>query len=475
MRSRDYAYRPMTVPPPGAEAKPGPGRGMSMPMPVPQQYQQQQQAPRRAPTLAADVMSPTSTHISQYDLVSAPGTGSQGRRPSVTMRSDWGPDRSHTASVLDSLMSSRGKTPRSDREREKERERESERMRESRQADSLVENWRVDPDVVSTTTPASLYQPSLAQYSSEAPHVQQYASQPHQGQEQSYPPAPRAQDTPYQQQTYASASTSSRQTAPMPPYPSGPPRPRQVVMPEPLANRTMSTDNVPPSARPPLPPIAIPQKKRSPLDYFRKKRPRMPSMNSVPNIIVESPSESASSNTGETQQPELLTPESAHNHAPLPSVERLETEPAQTREPSPNPSPLSGVPQLPSGFDTFDQRQQQPPSHAQAQKQPYPPSRTQIQTQPQSQSQDPNQTQLMRPPTRSSSRASGRQHRSYAYESAPMPSGVMYPGPPSRQMPTQKGGGKGDKGGLAVDPPRHPTQSVSPAPLNRPISLFNEP
>ncbi|KAH7890194.1 hypothetical protein F5I97DRAFT_1934898 [Phlebopus sp. FC_14] len=220
VRSRDYAYEP------------------PVPIPVPRP---------RSPS----IISRSSTHVSQYDLVSAP------KRSTSSLRNEIYAGRARSGS-----QPTRGTVSRNEG-REHEHEHHPHHHHPTRgQADDMVEQWRADPDVVSTATPTRNQASPEAGARSHTPiPMEPTATQPQ---------APEALQ---QQQQQQQEETS----------------PTRVL--------------------------------HSPLEYLRERfRQRPSSSTSIPNIVVESPTDSASnpSPAGTTvTRPELLSPESANR--PLPS------------------------------------------------------------------------------------------------------------------------------------------------------------
>ncbi|KIJ63436.1 hypothetical protein HYDPIDRAFT_113453 [Hydnomerulius pinastri MD-312] len=211
------------------------------------------------------IISRSSTHVSQYDLVSAPN-----RRPGSSLRNEIYAGRARSGSQPTRPTMSRNEY----------RGEQENRYSGRSEAETMVEQWRADPDVVSTATPTRNPPRSLA------------------------PSAPQHQ---HQQHHY---------------YPH---RPREIVVPAPLGDvgaRSHTPVPMEPTATLQMQAPeeeSSPTRTRSPLEYLRQRfRQRPTSSNSIPNIVVESPSESASnaSNEGTVTRPELLSPESANR--PLP-------------------------------------------------------------------------------------------------------------------------------------------------------------
>ncbi|KAG6375778.1 hypothetical protein JVT61DRAFT_2628 [Boletus reticuloceps] len=279
----------------------------SEPTPVPpparsRDYSYQPSAPPpvprgHTPSLASRV----STHISQYDIVN--------NRPGSSLRNEIYAGRARRGS-----HPSRESTSRNEH-------RGQERRHSSRtEAENIVEQWRGDPD------PAS----------------------PPRNPSRSYTPAPI-------------------------PHPHRPPnnyyRPREIVTPSPLGDvdeRSRTPFPTESTALRPHPPLDDPAsnaaRARTPVEYFRQRqrqRPGSGGSGSIPNIIVQSPSEpdTTMSPTATMTQPELLSPEAANR--PLPqddpqsqSHHRHHSHDAVPRSGTPyTPFPVGFVP-YPPGYGT---------------------------------------------------------------------------------------------------------------------------
>lgn len=407
VRSRDYAYQP----------------------------------PMYAPVQPSSVASRASENVSQYDLVMAPS-----RRATATpLRHEFsGRERAGSQSTRPA--------PRTDRPMYPSRE-------------SLVEQWRADPDVVSTATPTrsqsrSNTLPPASHYHPQ--HYQFYARPP-----------------PY-------ADVGGRHT-PVPTEPTA-----QLQYPPPEHERDSNQ-------RP-------------------RMRQRESSSATIPDIVVESPTDSASSavspaSHGTVAHPELLSPESANR--PLPRDEDTQD---QARNASSNSQRQrqrehqhqhqsqherqTQPPVLPHPYRHYHHHHyQQPPSFN-----PYAPSHR---------SGTPTGAASVPQDRMESSRRGGASRAGGGdYEASPVPMGVVYPEPPirsqmsqpshrqrsrrdaegdrdrererniggvngdgdggrARQRGEERGGegemGEGDLGAAGVGDLR----SQSPAPLDRPISLFD--
>ncbi|KAJ8580591.1 hypothetical protein M405DRAFT_938679 [Rhizopogon salebrosus TDB-379] len=174
-----------------------------------------------------------------------------------------------------------------------------------------------------------------------------------------------------------------------------------------------------------------PPRLRNPLDYIRHRFQRTQSNASVPDITVQSPSETASSPSEHAQEtrPELLSPESAaHRSLPPTHEEHLRT----------SGSHLG---------DTRDTYCSTTPS-----KPPWPVGFMPIQGTP------PSSIEWDSLHSRSRSRGPDEH-----YQMSPIPEGVMYPDTPLRAQSSH--GRRRSK---------HSEISSSPAPLQRPISLFSD-
>ncbi|OJA18728.1 hypothetical protein AZE42_11121, partial [Rhizopogon vesiculosus] len=181
-----------------------------------------------------------------------------------------------------------------------------------------------------------------------------------------------------------------------------------------------------PSSRPVTSQQKSPPRLRNPLDYLRQRFQRTQSNASVPDITVQSPSETASSPSEHAQQarPELLSPESAHRSLPPTHEEHAQTSGSHLGDPrdtyrSTTPSQLP----WPVGFMPIA-----------------PPSSTERDSQ------------------HSRSRSRGPDEH---YQMSPIPEGIMYPDTPLRSHGYRRS--------------KESEPSSSPAPLQRPISLFSDP
>ncbi|EGO22044.1 hypothetical protein SERLADRAFT_441263 [Serpula lacrymans var. lacrymans S7.9] len=238
-----------------------------------------------------------------------------------------------------------------------------------------------------------------------------------------------------------SESSTSRLTRP----PSRPPlrRPREVIMPASLANDASR------QTRTETPPAAAPNRARSPLDYlFRHRFRQRTSSSSIPQIVVESPSESQS-NGSETAvtHPELLSPDAASRSVQLPSEDlshsnqsHQTSHTSHQAQPADSGSSSSPTPSYwPAGFIPLSGP---PPS-------------------------PPTQSEQRRPASRAASRG--------AYDIAPVPSGVLYPEPPSRPQTSSENRPYPSHRDAGLTRLGYDDRSLSPAPLQRPISIFNDP
>jgi hypothetical protein len=216
-----------------------------------------------------------------------------------------------------------------------------------------------------------------------------------------------------------------------------------------VSKRIAAIENPPPAPKPerphsPLLDRLFGQKKRKPLS-------RGPSNTStVPEIHIDSPvtyplfspcnllthphqSTSASTTPDKTRTAHLLTPDTAHHIRPL--------------EPGPTSTPISGPP---ASADIYA-----PPFIGPA------PSQSPV-----SAAAGPTSGPAGTP-------FSPRTAKSPYYEVAPIPAGVTYPDPPTRRRRRAGGTGTGSNGGSgeSISPA---AVFMSPAPLNRPISLFSD-
>ncbi|KAH7919799.1 hypothetical protein BV22DRAFT_1050814 [Leucogyrophana mollusca] len=327
------------------------------------------QVPR---TGTPSIVSRSSTHVSQYDLVSAPNDP----RPGSPLRNEYASGRTRTDSQSQSNRTqTRG---------------ENSNHHHRSPAERMVEQWRADPDVVSTATP-------VFTNTALAPHA-------------------------------------------------GPRRPREIIMPAPLGDvggRTRAEAAHPPK---PVPPPPASERVRSPLDYFRQRfRQREQSAGSIPNIVVESPSESPSNASEHTvTRPELLSPDTANRPVPLPG-EGASREPPQQQQQQQQQQPRQSTPApaFPAGF-----------------------------------------VPLSEPSTSSQRSQSRAAHRDRAagerYDVSPVPPGVSYPAPPGRPRPSAPPEDYFSHQRPSSRPSAPPEdyfsrqRSTSPAPLQRPISLFTD-
>ncbi|KAF9235300.1 hypothetical protein BU15DRAFT_78132 [Melanogaster broomeanus] len=407
IRTRDYAYQ-SSVPPPIQRA--------------------------RAPS----TVSRSSTHVSQNDLLSAPN-----RRPESSLRNEIYVGRARSGS----------QPTRSTGSRNEYREQES-RSSNRTEAESLVAQWRVDPDVVSTATPTR--NPPRSFTPSVPPH--QHSHHPHNL------------------------------------------RPREIVMPAPLGDVGARSHTPVPvestATQPQVPEEQLsPTRARSALDYLRQGFRRRPdSGTSVPNIVVESPSESGStvSPAGTVTHPELLSPKVTDRSLPTDDDTHR-----QRYTPSPHQQPP---------------RQQQQPQHQRQYYQHYLPEPTHRSTTP-SAPLPSGFVPYPRPRSEKENyvrhaRSASTSHVGKRYEVAPIPPGVAYPDSPIRPQTSHRrhedrnwdGDRDGDwsrrrererdgdserdrDGGRNRDRGRDrdrdagrsgEERSHSPAPLQRPISLFDE-
>ncbi|KAG0694828.1 hypothetical protein DFH29DRAFT_300959 [Suillus ampliporus] len=322
VRTRDYAY--------------------TQPTPIP--------APKpRSPSL----ISRSSTHMSQYELVSAPA------------------ERQHGSSLRHEMSSSLTRSGSQPERHTSHGEYGHERSRK----EVFVEQWRADPEVVATATPG----------------------------------------------------TAVRDFQPMP---SGPYRPRESSMPAPPADSRPSsrvesrTSQVASQKR-------SPPRSRNPLDYFnfRQRFQHRQSAASVPNITVEPPSDEASTPSERTHHShlELLSPESAHRPLPPSHEERSRT--SESRSQDAHNTYRSATPVKPQWSSGLMHIPGAPPS-------------------------------LDRDSQHSRSRSRGPDEH---YQMSPIPEGVTYPDTPLR-APSSHGHRRTHES----------ERSSSPAPLQRPISLFSD-
>ncbi|KAG1813054.1 hypothetical protein EV424DRAFT_1541929 [Suillus variegatus] len=294
----------------------------------------------------------TSTHMSQYELVSAPT-----ERHGVSLRHDVSSTHTRSESQTERRTSSRGGYP----------------PEKSRKED-LVEQWRVDPEVVATATPG--------------PAVRDFQPIPppgHQRPRESNIPAPH---------------TDSR-----------------------ASSRIESQSSQGPSQK------RSPPRSRNPLDYFNFRQrfhQRTQSAASVPNITVEPPSDEASTPSDHSHQAHhhLLSPDVANRPLPPVHEESRTSERHSQDSHGAYQSTTPTQPPWPAGFMPVSGEPPEPGSQ-------YPRSR----------SRGPDEH----------------------YQMSPIPEGISYPEPPMR-ISSSHGH-------------RHPQESErssSPAPLQRPISLFSD-
>ncbi|KAG1719283.1 hypothetical protein EDB19DRAFT_1836899 [Suillus lakei] len=242
---------------------------------------------------------------------------------------------------------------------------------EKSRKEDLVEQWRVDPEVVATATPGT--------------------------------------------------------AQPMPPP--GHHHPRESNIPVPYtdsrpSSRVESQPSQPSQKR-------SPPRSRNPLDYFNFRQrfhQRTQSAASVPNITVEPPSDEASTPSEHTHQShlELLSPDAAA-HRPLPPSheERSRTSERHSQDAhSAYRSTTPAQPPWPAGFMPVQGAPPEPVSQY-----------------PRSKSRGPDEH----------------------YQMSPVPEGIIYPDPPLR-APSSHGHRR----------PQESERSSSPAPLQRPISLFSD-
>ncbi|KAF8555443.1 hypothetical protein OG21DRAFT_1483885 [Imleria badia] len=388
VRSRDYAYQ-TTVPPP----------------PIPRGH---------TPSIA----SRTSTHLSQYDIVN--------KRPGSALRNEIYVGRAGSGSQPSRESTSRNEHRDQDR-----------RYSSKTEAESIADHWRGDDDAS--------------------------------------PPPPRNPPRSF--------------TPSAVPHPHRPPnfyyRPREFVTPTPLEDvddpRSRTPVPTEPSSarlRPPDDPASQPARIRSPLEHVRRRlrQPRPGSgSSSIPNIIVESPSEpetTMSPSVAIATQPELLSPEAAnrplpqddqhqhqHQHRPSHSHSRSQSQ-SQSQPPSRH---------YHSSSDDAPQRSGTPHTPWPAGFIPYPPNGTtsssssskrggglerdhrRANSHPTSApNRDRNATPVQerpRPRTQGASTSTGRGGLggTGTYEAAPLPPGVMYPMPPVRPQTSHRPHRDGDR------------------------------
>lgn len=298
----------------------------------------------------------TSTHMSQYELVSAPA-----ERHGASFRHEIFSAHTRSGSQTERHTSSRSGYP----------------PEKSRKED-LVEQWRVDPEVVATATPG----------------------------------------------------TAVRDFQPV--LPSGHHRSRESNMPAPYtdsrpSSRVESQPSQGPSQK------RSPPRSRNPLDYFnirQRFQQRTQSAASVPNITVEPPSDEASTPSEHTQQShlELLSPDTALRPLPPSHEERSRTSERHSQDShDAYHSTAPTQPAWPAGFMPVSGEPPEPTSQ-------YPPR---------SRSRGPDEL----------------------YQMSPIPEGITYPEPPLR-APSSHGHRRPKES--------ESERSSSPAPLQRPISLFSD-
>lgn len=296
----------------------------------------------------------TSTHMSQYELVSAPV-----ERHGTSLRHDVSSAHTRSESRTERHTSSRG----------------GYHPDKSRKED-LIEQWRADPEVVATATPG----------------------------------------------------TAIRDFQPMPP--TGHHRPRESNIPAPYtdsrpSSRVESQPSQGPSQK------RSPPRSRNPLDYFNIRQrfhQRTQSAASVPNITVEPPSDEASTPSEHTHHShlELLSPDTALRPLPPSHEERSRTSDRHSQDShGAYHSTAPTQPSWPAGFVPVSGAPPEPASQ-------YP---------------------------RSRSRGSDEH-----YQMSPIPEGITYPESPLR-APSSHGHRL---------PQESESESSSPAPLQRPISLFSD-
>ncbi|KAG8217111.1 hypothetical protein J3R82DRAFT_5142 [Butyriboletus roseoflavus] len=401
----------------------------------------------------SSLTSHTSTHISQYDLVN--------KRPGSSLRNEIYIGRPRSGS-----QRSRDSVSRNDHD-----DRES-RYSDRTEAETIVEQWRADSD--GTIPPKNL------------PRSSTPAARPH-----------RPSDFYY--------------------------RPREIVMPSPLgdvgadtrARTPVSTEH--PATRPQSPPddpaASHPTRARSPLEYFRQRfRQRPSSGSSIPNIVVESPSEpetNLSPSATIAAQPELLSPEAANRPLPQDESHQHQHQHHHHHPHHHHPSQSRSQPQhhhrgASSTYDTAT-RSGTPSSPWPAGFVPYGsgPGQGTGTTSKSASERDRRHHHRVHPdPVSDPNRSSSQQGQSAStYEAAPLPVGVTYPAPPvrphtsHRHYKDKERERERDRGGDRVrdrdrrreyerDRDRDREQdredtgldeelTRSPAPLQRPISLFD--
>ncbi|KAG2140954.1 uncharacterized protein EDB93DRAFT_1161207 [Suillus bovinus] len=296
----------------------------------------------------------TSTHMSQYELVSAPT-----ERHGISLRHEASSSHTRSESRTERRTSSRGGY-----------------LPEKSRKEDFVEQWRVDPEVVATATPG----------------------------------------------------TAVRDFQPVPPP--GHHRPRESNMPVPHtdsrpSSRVESQASQGPSQK------RSPPRSRNPLDYFNIRQrfhQRTQSAASVPNITVEPPSDEASTPSEHTHRSrlELLSPDSANRPLPPSHEERSRTSERHSQDShGAYRSTTPTQPPWPAGFV---------PVTGAALPEP-------VSQYPRSRSRGPDEH----------------------YQMAPIPEGVTYPEPPMRVSSSHE-----------HRRPQESERSSSPAPLQRPISLFSD-
>ncbi|KAL4065057.1 hypothetical protein V8B97DRAFT_1915832 [Scleroderma yunnanense] len=394
VRSRDYAYQP--------------------PVYAPVQHGHASSAASRA-----------STQVSQYDLVSAPS-----RRGTATpLRYElYGRTRSGSQPTRPAARTDRHAYP---------------------SRESLVEQWRADPDVVSTATPTrnqsrSYTLPPVPSHY----HPQYYYYYAH-------PP-------PY-------ADVGGRSNTPVPTEPT-------AQLEHPPSHESSNRDNQRP-----------------------RMRQRESSSATIPDIVVESPTDSASSASpashGTVAHPELLSPESANRPLPRDDGARSQVQTSSNSHRQQDDQRQTQSHPLPHPYQYYRHHQHQPLFNPYA-----PPNRSGTPTGtvlvPQERSDGVRRETDGRSPRWGASKSSGD------YEASPVPVGVVYPETPIRpgtshlQHPRREAERDRDRNrnsdrdadGSRTRPrtevrerdsemggsgATEELRSQSPAPLARPISLFD--
>ncbi|KAG1723533.1 uncharacterized protein EDB91DRAFT_1255604 [Suillus paluster] len=311
----------------------------------------------RSPSL----LSRSSTHMSQYELVSAPA-----ERHGSSLRHEMSSTHDRSGSQPERHTSSRGGYG-----------------HERSRREDLIEQWRADPEVVATATPG----------------------------------------------------TAVRDFQPMPPGPYRPIMPAPPADSRPSSRVDSHTSHVTSQKR-------SPPRSRNPLDYFnirQRFQNRQSSAASVPNITVEPPSDEASTPSEHTHNShlELLSPESAHRPLPPSHEERSRSESQSQDAHSIYRSTTPVKPQWPAGFMSIPGA---PPSDSQH---------------PRSRSRGPDEH----------------------YQMSPIPEGITYPDTPLRAQ-SSHGHRRSQESHYRPQEshyrPQESERSSSPAPLQRPISLFSD-